>query len=231
VKHPKKRKANSGTLELYDRRWMAESTAGVVSAILTVYDKLPVGGKPRDDEYTVLAAIVAVSDTGEQVVVSLATGTKCIGRDFDNKAGCLLSDSHAEVVARRGFIRYLHEQLRKMVDSPSHHPPFLEVHSSSADVEHPKIALKAGWKLVLYASDSPCGDAALYEANLSGEAKVVTGAKPCAEEGAETVGCVRTKSGRSDIAAEARTSSMSCSDKISRWSYLGLQGYVQYMQA
>jgi tRNA-specific adenosine deaminase 1 len=203
---------------------MAESTADIVYAILAVYDKLPVGGKPRDDEYSVLAAIVAVSDADEHVVVSLATGTKCIGRDFDNKTGCLLSDSHAEVVARRGFIRYLHEQLRKMVCSPSHRPTFLEVRGNSSGVEHLTIALKAGWKLILYASDSPCGDAALYEANLSGEAKVVTGAKACSAEDVESVGCVRTKSGRSDIAAEVRTSSMSCSDKISRWSFLGLQG-------
>jgi tRNA-specific adenosine deaminase 1 len=202
---------------------MDKSTADVVSAILAVYDKLPVGGKPRDDEYTVLAAIVAVSDTtGEHLVVSLATGTKCIGRDFHNKNGCLLSDSHAEVVARRGFIRYLYEQLRKMIELPAYQPTFLEV--SNTGTNYPMITLRSGWKLVLYASDSPCGDAALYEANLSGEAKVVTGAKACTAETVEMVGCVRTKSGRSDIAAEVRTSSMSCSDKISRWSALGLQG-------
>lgn len=63
------------TSELCDRFQMAEGTAAIVSAILAVYDKLPAGGKPRDDEYTVLAAIVVVSEAGEHVVISLATGT------------------------------------------------------------------------------------------------------------------------------------------------------------
>jgi tRNA-specific adenosine deaminase 1 len=38
------------------------------------------------------------------------------------------------------------------------------------------------------------------------------------------LGAMRCKSGRSDIDAAARSTSMSCSDKVLRWTELGLQG-------
>jgi hypothetical protein len=44
------------------------------------------------------------------------------------------------------------------------------------------------------------------------------------ESGEQLRGQLRLKSGRSDIKAENRTKSKSCTDKICKWIYLGIQG-------
>ena len=46
----------------------------------------------------------------------------------------------------------------------------------------------------------------------------------------QDVGVLRVKSGRSDIPERQRTTSMSCSDKICRWSTLGLEGEIHFIQ-
>ncbi|XP_023565092.1 tRNA-specific adenosine deaminase 1 [Octodon degus] len=88
--------------------------------------KLPKQGKPEPNrEWTLLAAIVKIqsspgkgcdtSDTPVQEkkeVVSIGTGTKCIGQSKMRKSGDILNDSHAEVIARRSFQRYLCHQLQ-----------------------------------------------------------------------------------------------------------------------
>ena len=53
--------------------------------------------------WTVLAAFVATNENSIEVV-SLATGTKSIGRKQMCKNGYVLNDLHAEVLARRRLI-------------------------------------------------------------------------------------------------------------------------------
>ncbi|KAG0185278.1 hypothetical protein DFQ28_009618 [Apophysomyces sp. BC1034] len=46
-------------------------------------------------------------------VISLGTGLKCLPYSKLCKTGELVNDSHAEVIARRGFIKYALEQAEK----------------------------------------------------------------------------------------------------------------------
>jgi hypothetical protein len=101
-----------------------------------------------------------------------------------------------------------------------------------------RFALQADIKLHLFISDSPCGDAAIYE--LENGDTNFTGAKLLGDGGGELVcwdtsvfvtreavqqvGQLRTKSGRSNLPSHLRSTSLSCSDKILKWNILGLQG-------
>jgi tRNA-specific adenosine deaminase 1 len=258
----------------------AEQGAVLFSALMRVYDALPPGGKPREDEYTVLAAIVARVDgvkAPRYRVLSLATGTKCIGADVDNKEGHLLGDSHAEVLARRGLAHFLLACVMRCIREEawlqSEDCPLELVGTggsgsgelgtrgsgsgagcapASAPYTSAPLQLKRRWALHLYISDPPCGDACIYPSRQTAftGAKAVPlpnhthpphppysphlavgstlhGTGEAGESGtgaAEVLGCLRTKSGRSDIRAQSRTTSMSCSDKVCRWAALGLQG-------
>lgn len=76
----------------------------VASLCLDKFDSLPNQGKPVDGkEWTLLSGIVQSSDIEgntdhELKVVSLATGTKCIGASKLCNKGMVINDSHAEVV-------------------------------------------------------------------------------------------------------------------------------------
>ena len=207
-----------------------EDPKSIFEKVFQLYDKLPVCGKPRDDEYTVLAAVVAETGAGIKVV-ALTSGTKCIGPDCLNEKGCLLSDSHGEVLARRSFVRYLSDWIITIIENPTAASADDCPIQWNTDIEQSNfIAVKDSWKFSLYISDSPCGDASFYASDLI-EANGLnqTGAKlvPSTETASgEKLGRLRTKSGRSDIKVENRTTSMSCSDKVCRWICLGLQGYA-----
>ena len=66
------------------------------------YDKVFDKSRPAlNKEWTVLAAFVIENiETSEFKVVSLATGTKSVGRALMSKDGYVLNDCHAEVLAR-----------------------------------------------------------------------------------------------------------------------------------
>lgn len=260
--------------------------------ILSLYDQLPSNGKPvADREFTVLAAIVGTrhscgsdsnssSNSERCMVLSLATGTKCVGQEQILENGTIVHDSHAEVTARRGFLLYLYRWIEVLLeDSSAVKDPLCPLQWKQLKVNSDQIVLtdtvteqfvmevKPGWLFHLFVSDSPCGDASIYEVEQGGVsftgAKLVSGNASllhssvtntnsadtdttvtynCAasvvdnpneidrsgliwrREEEQVLGAVRTKSGRSDMAAHVRTSSMSCSDKICRWRCTGLQG-------
>lgn len=84
---------------------------GVVQKSLALYSSLPAHGKPRvrDNgvaEWTILASI-SLSRDGEVTPISLGTGVKCLPAARLPPLGDTLHDSHAEVLARRGFMRWL----------------------------------------------------------------------------------------------------------------------------
>lgn len=63
------------------------------------YSELGKNGKPRSNEWTLLAGFVMELPDGSLRLVSLATGTKCIGKSKMSSTGSVLNDSHAEVTA------------------------------------------------------------------------------------------------------------------------------------
>ncbi|XP_015253410.1 PREDICTED: tRNA-specific adenosine deaminase 1 isoform X1 [Cyprinodon variegatus] len=124
------------------------------------FRQLPRRGKPEAGrEWSLLAAVLRVNrslNTGsvEMEVVSLGTGTKCVGKAAMSPAGDVLNDSHAEVIARRGCIRYLIQELHGAVSgrcSSLFRP---------AD-QRGKWRLQPGVSFLLFTSHTPCGDASI----------------------------------------------------------------------
>lgn len=219
----------------------------IAQSCIDLFNRLPKTGKPVEKEWTVLSCIVRYDRrTENHQVVSLGTGSKCIGASKMSAVGSVLNDSHAEVVARRGFLLYIYDNIDRAMENEQ----------SIFTQEDNMFKLNENIEFIFYSSQLPCGDASILP--KSGEdddfgdllllkrqadseicdlsAKRIkseddiyrTGAKclPDAEQdpkqpGTEyhLLGQVRTKPGRGD-----RTLSVSCSDKIARWLHVGIQG-------
>ncbi|CAL9695402.1 unnamed protein product [Knipowitschia caucasica] len=135
----------------------------IASLCYAHFQSLPRTGKPEvGREWTLLSAVVQVtrstdSDPVKMEVVSLGTGTKCIGQTAMRPAGDVLNDSHAEVIARRGCIRYLLEELQRAVSGrPS------AVLECQARPDQTCFRLRRGVSFVLFTSQTPCGDATIF---------------------------------------------------------------------
>ncbi|XP_011499816.1 PREDICTED: tRNA-specific adenosine deaminase 1 [Ceratosolen solmsi marchali] len=222
----------------------------VAKLCLDKYASLKKTGKPSENEWTVLSGVVLQKVSKKLCVVSLCTGTKCLsGMELRNtryeERGDRLSDSHAEILARRAFLRYLYNQIELLIRNQKCDIFYLEDN---------KVKLN-DVSFYFYSSQTPCGDCSIIP-KLSNEfddsassckrikresidieveygLKVTdiyrTGAKCVESENRQDprkdgvnyhlVGPLRTKPGRGD-----RTLSLSCSDKIAKWNVMGVQG-------
>ncbi|XP_019467368.1 double-stranded RNA-specific adenosine deaminase isoform X1 [Meleagris gallopavo] len=184
----------------------------------------------------ILAAIVmrkGNQDLG--VVVSIGTGNRCVKGEELSLKGETVNDCHAEIISRRGFVRFLYSELMKYDSSkPSPEESIFEPAGGR------RLKIKSNITFHLYISTAPCGDGALFDKSCSDQASVAGRAEhqPLFENPKQ--GKLRTKveNGEGTIPVESsdivptwdgiqhgeRLRTMSCSDKILRWNVLGLQG-------
>nr|DBA13881.1 TPA: hypothetical protein GDO54_004907 [Pyxicephalus adspersus] len=183
----------------------------------------------------ILAAIImkrSPDDLG--TVVSIGTGNRCVKGEELSLRGETVNDCHAEIIARRGFIRFLYDQLMKYnPDTPENN-----IFEESEEL----LRIRPSVTFHLYISTAPCGDGALFDKSCSDQ--------PCPEGEKQHYplfenpkqGKLRTKveNGEGTIPVESsdivptwdgiqhgeRLRTMSCSDKILRWNVLGMQGGV-----
>lgn len=214
----------------------------IVDAVYKTYSLLPSNGKPKCGEFTVLAAVVIENVSMSTLeVVSIATGTKCLGHEVvkNDRMGCLISDSHAEVLARRCFKRYLFKSLISLMTNPQDDQSIILKRNDfiGQNIHHKPFGLKPCMRIHMFMTDAPCGDASIYECatetpqiNYTGAKKSMTSTRDGSllweKETTQEIGVVRLKSGRSDIPSSGRTLSKSCSDKFSKWIFVGFAGCI-----
>ncbi|XP_030625114.1 double-stranded RNA-specific editase B2 [Chanos chanos] len=197
------------------------------------YLELAGSPSPTHARHKALAGIVMTRglDLRQAQVVALSTGTKCINGEYISDQGLVVNDCHAEVMTRRALIRFLYSQL--------------ELHLSQRKEDWEQSIFvrckEGGYRLRenilfhMYISTSPCGDARLnspYEitADLNNSRPLVkkfhSHLRTKIESGEGTLPVrsqtpVQTWDG---VLQGERLITMSCTDKISRWNILGLQG-------
>ncbi|XP_063480879.1 double-stranded RNA-specific adenosine deaminase isoform X10 [Symphalangus syndactylus] len=183
----------------------------------------------------ILAAIIMKKDSEDMgVVVSLGTGNRCVKGDSLSLKGETVNDCHAEIISRRGFIRFLYSELMKYNPQTAKDSIFEPAKGGE------KLQIKKTVSFHLYISTAPCGDGALFDKSCSDRAMESTDSRhyPVFENPKQ--GKLRTKveNGEGTIPVESsdivptwdgirlgeRLRTMSCSDKILRWNVLGLQG-------
>ena len=129
----------------------------VASLCYKHFSQLPKKGKPQPGkEWTILAAVVLQKES-DLSVVALGTGSKCIGQGKLSAAGDLLNDSHAEVMARRAFIRYLYHQVSSVYAASKDVGKSIFTPNASSG----KCTLKPGVNFIFFSSHTPCGDASI----------------------------------------------------------------------
>ena len=165
------------------------------------YDQLISGGKPSNNQWTHLAGFVSVDKDEHIEVLSLGTGTKCLGGQIEERGqnGCLLHDSHAEVIARRALLRLFYEEIlsKKM---------HLFIRNENHYDFNPLL------KLYFFVSSPPCGLAS-HRSNPMKKPKFEHKILKSEETDEELF----LKPGKGSA-----TQSLSCTDKIKRWIFQGL---------
>lgn len=152
----------------------------VASLCYESFSKLPKKGKPQlGREWTILAAVVRFDqsnnsrENSDLKVVSIGTGSRCVGQMKLSGNGDLLNDSHAEVLARRGLLRYLYQELEQA---------YLKGGSDTFvfDETMNQCKLKHDTSFIIFTTHTPCGDGSIIpkEFNSTSDMEEL---QPCSE--------------------------------------------------
>ncbi len=153
-------------------------------------------------------------------VICITTGTKSISHDHRIPNGQCLNDCHAEILARRCLIRYCYEQLKLVLDGSCDQSIFERIDD--------RFRLKSSIDFHLYISSAPCGDSRLFSGNqdLNSSLQKSRGLLRRKIEVSEGTIPILAKDIYRNIDTwdSDQLVTMSCSDKLCRWNFIGLQG-------
>ncbi|KAK3608497.1 hypothetical protein CHS0354_010347 [Potamilus streckersoni] len=170
------------------------------------------------------------------ILISLGSGNRCITGPQLSLEGNTVNDSHAEIITRRGFLRFLYKHLLQY--DPSKPSQMFEMGPTG------KLRIRDGIKFHLYISTAPCGDGALFSprdtASNNAPLQNLNNREHNPTITSNVQGLLRTKveGGEGTIPIEPnfagqtwdgilrgeRLRTMSCTDKICRWNVVGMQG-------
>ncbi|TRY70366.1 hypothetical protein TCAL_05452 [Tigriopus californicus] len=113
-----------------------------------------------------------VQSSGEVICVS--SGTKCINGEQLSLEGCVINDSHAEIVTRRCLLVFLYSQLKLLANVEE---------ADKSIFQKPRgpgwlAELKKGIEFHLFITTSPCGDARIFSLHETSGNASTTKEKP-----------------------------------------------------
>ena len=190
------------------------------------------------------AAFVAYEKSTSRVkVASLGVGTKFVppdvaGSAFVSSRDDVIRDSHAEILARRNFMRYLYAEMNDSVAGGKMASSGAAVHYND-DNNFSVLEMNDGWfrkrddvEIHLYVSSAPCGSASLnLESSLNcfphatRKGTNVSSAHNTIDDEKVPPGCVVLRGGVREAIGNPKQT-LSCSDKIAIWCARGVQGSI-----
>lgn len=127
-----------------------ETLDAAVQAILNLYEFLSFN--PPSPQYTILASFFLIANkTSTSKAISVSTGTKCLPASRLSQRGEVVHDSHAEVLARRGAMRWFLEEIGRCATNPGLESDWIIRPALSG-----KYELREDVSLNLYISTVPC---------------------------------------------------------------------------
>ena len=152
-------------------------------------------------------------------IVSLGAGSKAIDGKSLSEQGDRVHDCHAEVLARRGMLRFLYAQLEMIKNGCQHQSIFVKYEGSEV------YTIRDGVSFHLFISKPPCGDASVFGQHEFHPNRLNRGtvrATPSNGEGAVYI--PEDDKTFDHFKHGARLHKMCCSAKIARWNVIGIQG-------